>query len=97
MGLPDAGDVVAAFGEAGLPTDGASDTTAADCGSDIGCTSALTLPAVVVRAFPTPGRAEIYANAVGVFHVVSVALTFSPGVPADQQRQYEAAASRVIR
>lgn len=88
---------MAEFGTAGLPTDGASDSTAADCGSEVGCTSAQTLPAVVVRAFPTSGRAEIYANALDVFHVVSVSLTFSPGVPAEQQRQYEAAASRAVR
>jgi hypothetical protein len=96
QGVPDAAAVVAAFGRAGLPTDGASDTTAADCGGDVGCSSALTLPAVVVRAFPTSGKAEIYANAAGVFHVVSVALTFAPDVTAAQQRTYEAAASRAV-
>ncbi|GAB2913326.1 hypothetical protein GCM10027047_09180 [Rhodococcus aerolatus] len=52
---------------------------------------------MVVRAFPTSGRAEIYANALDVFHVVSVSLTFAPGVPPEQQRRYEAAASRTVR
>ena len=94
--LPDAAAVVSSFDTAGLPTTGAQDTTAQDCGGDVGCTSAVTLPGVVVRAFPTSGRAEIYANAVGVFHVVSVALTFTGDVPPAQQRQYEAAARRAI-
>lgn len=93
-GRVSAQQVVDAFTAAGLDTTGAHDTTAADCPAS-GCSQAISTDDVVVRVFPTPGRAEIYANSVGIFHVVATSLTFTKGVSADLQRRYETATKQV--
>lgn len=87
-GRATAQEVVDAFTAAGLDTSGARDTTAADC-AEAGCSQAITTTDVVVRTFPTSGRAEIYSNSVGIFHVVATSLTFPDTVGADLQRRYE--------
>ena len=86
--------VVDAFTAAGLDTTQARDTTAADCPSS-GCIQAITTTEVVVRTFPTSGRAQIYANSVGIFHVVATSLTFTDGTSKALQQKYETAAKKV--
>lgn len=89
-----ADSVVAAFAKNGLDTSGASDTTRADCGSEVGCTQAVTTKDVVVRSFPTSGRAEIYANPLNIFQRFTLTLTFDPSVTPAQRKAYQAAAAR---
>ncbi|MEO6879606.1 MAG: hypothetical protein ABI181_01490 [Mycobacteriaceae bacterium] len=86
--------VVAAFAKQGLDTSGASDTTRADCGADVGCTQAVTTKDVVVRSFPTSGRAEIYANPLNLFQRFTLTLTFTPSVSPSQRQAYQAVAAR---
>lgn len=86
--------VVAAFAKKGLDTSGASDTTKADCGADVGCTHAVTTSAVVVRSFPTSGRAELYANPLHIYQLFTLTLTFDPSVTPAQRQAYQAAAAR---
>lgn len=86
--------VVAAFAKEGLDTSGASDTTKADCGADVGCTQAVTTNDVVVRSFPTSGRAEIYANPLNLFQRFTLTLTFTPSVTPTQRQAYQAVAAR---
>ncbi len=86
--------MVAAFTSSGLDTSGASDTTKADCGADVGCTQAVTTNAVVVRTFPTSGRAEIYANPLNIFQRFTLTLTFAPSVNPAQRQAYQAVAAR---
>lgn len=85
--------VVATFAKKGLDTTGASDTTKADCGADVGCTQAVTTNAVVVRSFPTSGRAELYANPLNIFQRFTLTLTFTSSVTAAQRQAYQAAAA----
>ncbi|UZJ25744.1 hypothetical protein RHODO2019_04665 [Rhodococcus antarcticus] len=87
-------EVIDGFTAAGLDTTGARDTTAADCPGS-GCSQAISTDDVVVRVFPTSGRAEIYSNSVGIFHIVATSLTFSEGVSVDLQRRYETATKNV--
>lgn len=93
-GRVSAQQVVDAFTAAGLDTADARDTTAADCPGS-GCSQAITVKDVVVRVFPTSGRAEIYSNSVGIFHVVATSLTFADGTSAALQQKYETAARTV--
>lgn len=86
--------VVAAFARNGLDTSGASNTTKADCGTEVGCTQAFTTRDVVVRSFPTSGRAEIYANPLNLFQRFTLTLTFDPSVTPAQRKAYQAAAAR---
>lgn len=86
--------VVAAFAKSGLDTSGASNTTKADCAAEVGCTQAITTKDVVVRSFPTSGRAEIYANPLNLYQQFTLTLTFDPSVTPAQRKAYQAAAAR---
>ena len=88
--------VVDEFRRSGLPVDGAADTTDTDC-TTVDCAHAVSTSTVVVRSFTTSGQAEIYGRGTGTFQIVSVVLTFTASVTPQQQRQYEAAAARVVR
>lgn len=94
-GLPTAQEVVDDFAAQGLAVANPSDTTERDCPS-AGCSQALSTDQVAVLSFPTPGRAEIYGNQVGVFHVVSVALLFPDATPDADRARYEAALQRRV-
>ncbi len=96
LGAMTAHQVVDALPREGLPTVRPVDSTAAEC-PDAGCDQSIVTDRFRIMSFPSTSAAEKYAADHGARQVATLAVTFSPGVPPDEQNRYWAAIVRLAR
>jgi hypothetical protein len=89
--------ILASISQAGLAVPNPRDVTQRDC-PRIGCTNKVETDTFSVIMFPTPGRAQLYAGSIQhVFQIEDVVMTFTSGVPTDQQLAYERAVTHTVQ
>lgn len=88
-------DVVEALKRSGLQPGRPVDTSAADCPT-IGCVQSITTERMQVLSFRTSGAAQIYAADHNMLQVMTVVVTFSPTVHAEERQAYWDAITRLM-